>query len=252
MTKFVAIINVTPDSFSDGNLHAGNNLAAIYKALEDGADIIDIGAESTRPFATPITQEEEWARLEPVLLGLKQNLPDLKISLDTRNAKTAKMAAEMGIIGWINDVSGAKDKEIIDIAKQYDLYYILTHNLGVPPHPDINISANEDVIEVISRWFLEKIHVIKNKGCNKIILDPGIGFGKNPRQTFYLLANIEKLQLLGYPLYIGHSRKSFLKILADKPAEQRDAETAIISLFMVKAGIDYLRVHNIAINKLIL
>ena len=251
--QLAAILNITPDSFSDGGKY--NNLeAALTQAkflLAAGADILDIGAESTRPNAQLISAQEEWARLKEILPEVIQLTKQhkTKISLDTRHADTAEHALKLGV-DIINDVSGLSEANMIKIIKNYDCETVVMHNLGLPASPDNIIPKHQDVIDVVYNWGKNKIanliekHHIKQE---KIIFDIGIGFGKDIDQSLELINNIEKFSTLGVKIYVGHSRKSFLRKYDLETELQKDLATAYFSAKMAPY-VDYLRVHNVALN----
>ena len=243
LTKLIAILNITPDSFFDGGKYNAPDLALqqAQKLIDDGADIIDIGAESTRPGAIPITTEEEWKRLEqilPLIIKLAKN-HNVKISLDSRNYQTIYKALECGGIDIINDVSGFSHPKMIELAAQSGKKIIVMHNLGIPADKNKIIPTDLDVIEVIIEWMAERLNLLLQSGVKQqqIIFDPGIGFGKNAAQSMAIIKNIERLKIFNLPLLIGHSRKSFLDYNENKTAE--------ISSYLAKKHIEYLRVHNI-------
>lgn len=246
-TKIVGILNITPDSFSDGNLFMTPEKAIkMAKTLKkDGADIIDIGAESTRPGAKNIGQKEEWRRLNKILKILTKNN---FISVDTRHQKTADSALKLGVL-WINDVSGFADKKMIAVAKKYKSDVVIMHNLGIPANPKKTIPEKSDTIKIIYNWAKKKISALEKSGIKKekIIFDPGIGFGKTAEQSLAIIKSVENFNSLGVRIMIGHSRKSFLKLFTDKPPEERDVETAAISAFL-SGKVDYIRVHNVRVN----
>jgi len=254
----VGTLNVTPDSFSDGGMY--DNLA---KALEHannlflaGADVIDSGAESTRPGNknASITPEEEWSRLRPIL----QNLTTLwekssfkpKISVDTRNPDTALKVLEYKI-DFLNDVTGFTKPKMCEVARNSDVQLIFMHNLGVPAsHKDNILNESQDVTEQVYEWAEKQIQKLTDFGIKqeRLIFDVGIGFGKSQDQSFSLIQNIAKFKKLKVPIFVGHSRKSFLNKFTNKPFHERDLETAIISNFLASQKVDYLRVHDIELN----
>ena len=248
-TRLVGIVNITPDSFSDGGkaLRPDDALAAIQQLIADGADIIDIGAESTRPGATPLTAEEEWQRLEPVLALLPRE-SSVEFSLDTRHPYTARKA--LAHVDWINDVSGFADNAMIDAVKNSQCKLVVMHSLSVPADKNIVMPESADVIEELIAFAKQRISALEAAGIahGRIVFDPGIGFGKTAKQSLDILHNIESFSVLGVPLYIGHSRKSFL---GGNPAE-RDAATLAISRDLAAHGIAYLRVHDVAAHARVL
>jgi dihydropteroate synthase len=248
MSKLVGIINVTPDSFSDGGAYFDADFAtqAIAKFIEDGADVIDIGAESTRPGATPISPKEEWQRLEPVLKSLPRFASQpVQFSVDTRHAEVAQRALELGV-HWINDVSGFADAAMIAAVKSSDCKLVVMHSLTVPADKNV-VMTETDVVPALLQWAKTRLEIIRGEGIstNRIIFDPGIGFGKNPQQSLAILRGVEQFKTLGVSLLIGHSRKSFLAGFNT----DRDDATLVVSQYLAERGIEYLRVHNVVRHK---
>ncbi|MDA0902087.1 MAG: dihydropteroate synthase [Proteobacteria bacterium] len=256
MTKLVGILNITPDSFSDGNKY--NTKQAALNHLEQlvlqGASTIDIGAESTRPFATPISHNEEWQRLSEILPEIinytkqynKANQRNIEISLDSRHYQTVDKALDLGI-DIINDVGGFDQKEMVDLAVNSQKKIVVMHNLGVPADKNKIIPSNLDVIEELIAWMKKKERILLEAGVKKenIIFDPGIGFGKNADQSIYILKNIEKLRVLNIPLFIGHSKKSFLeKFFEDKSMDVAEM-TLEVSRDLISKDVEYLRIHDV-------
>lgn len=243
--SLVGIINITPDSFSDGgiNFDLKAALANIQRLIDDGADVIDIGAESTRPNATPISHEEEWTRLEPVLSQLT-NIP-IPISIDTRHAQTAKKALALGI-NWINDVSGFSSPEMVSAVRDSDCKLVVMHSLTVPADKNIILPLNSDPVELIINWAKERFAELEKAGIShdRVIFDAGIGFGKNPEQSMAIINGIARFKELSVPILIGHSRKSFLG------NDASDEATIKLSQFLAENGVDYLRVHNVKRHRL--
>lgn len=242
MTALVGIVNVTPDSFSDGGLYIDREKALAHAAhLHDmGAAILDIGAESTRPGATIISSEEEWQRLETVLPALVKNY---EISVDTRYEHTASKAIDMGV-SWINDVSGLHNPAMIELVQGTNVKCVVMHSLIVPADKAIVMPEGCDVIAEIYRWAEFTLERLMQAGLKQeqIVIDPGIGFGKTAQQSWECIDNIEQLQLLGVPLYVGHSRKSFL----GSTLAERDSKTLEVSRKLIDKGIEYIRVHDVA------
>ena len=250
-TKIVGILNITPDSFSDGGKFDIPK-QAIKKAEEmckDGAAVIDIGAESTRPGATILTHEEEWQRLEPILEKISQSKLPAKISIDTYHLETVQKALQYNI-DWINDVSGLENEEVAKVISDSTASIVLMHNLGVPADKNITLPNDCDPIKEIISWGGSKLKTLEKYNINndRIILDPGIGFGKTVEQLLEIIRRADELKSLGVKIMIGHSRKSFLSLFTDKPASERDFETSIISTLLAAKEIDYLRVHNVKDN----
>mgnify|MGYP002784396321 CR=1 FL=1 len=251
-TSLVGIINVTPDSFSDGgsSVHFEEASALARKMVKEGASVIDIGAESTRPGAKTISPDEEWKRLGPALEAIRKTDLNAWISVDTRNFETAQKAILLGI-DWINDVSGLENQKMIELVANNAVNVVVMHNLGIPADKNLTISENENPVQIVTEWAKNKILQLEKYGIKKerIIFDPGIGFGKTAQQSLDIVMNIASLRQLGVRLLVGHSRKSFLNIFTEKKPEQRDYETSIFSSYLANAGVDYLRVHNISVNK---
>jgi dihydropteroate synthase len=244
-TKLVGIVNVTPDSFSDGGVcfNVPSALKTITQLVSDGADVIDIGAESTRPGATPLTHEEEWIRLEPLL----KNLPHLgEVSIDTRHAETARKALEYGV-HWINDVSGFASPDMVETVKNSHCKLVIVHSLTVPADKNIVLTESVDVIEELLRFARVRLSALEKAGIahERIIFDPGIGFGKTAKQSLQVLNQVHRFKELNVPILVGHSRKSFLAKPGDS-IEQRDRATLEVSRVLIEQGVDYLRVHNVA------
>lgn len=250
MTQLVAIINLTPDSFSgDGDVSG----EAVWRkrmdaALEAGAEMVDIGAESTRPGATPLNAEEEWTRLAPFFEHIWPHYRGkVGLSVDSYHPQTAARVVDQGI-DWLNDVSGASNMSIIDTLHPYGIYYVLMHALTIPADPAHTMAeAPEDCAQAIVTWAAAKIEAITAHGQprDRIILDPGLGFGKTAAQSWGILQEIHKLKSLGQPILIGHSRKSLLKAYGETP-QARDTATLAVSAALMAQKIDFLRVHNIA------
>lgn len=245
--QLFGILNITPDSFSDGDKYTKPEVAvkAAYRMMDDGAIAIDIGAESTRPGATMLSAEDEWQRLVPVLNGLK----DLPVSIDTRNPTTAQKALQQyHNIKFLNDVSGFENEQMVQLGAKYAINIIVMHSLTVPA--DKSIVLTSPPIETLGKWIHQKFSQLASAGISpdKIIFDPGIGFGKTTEQSRELIENAAELakisHKLGTKLLYGHSRKSFLGDNTD----ERDLETAQICAHLQVMGVDYARVHNVQLS----
>ncbi len=248
--KIMGILNVTPDSFSDGGRFLDPE-AAYRRALqmeEQGADIIDIGGESTRPGAQPIFIDEEVLRVRPVLKRLAQVLK-IPISIDTRHAAVARIALEEGA-SWINDVSALGDPDMASIARHYNVPIVLMHMKGKPqtmqesPH-------YEDAVSEVFGFLKNKIEsavrsMIKREN---IIVDPGIGFGKRFEDNLSLFQNLKKIQELGCPVLIGFSRKRFVKSLFGESVDSMRIGNLTLSVLALQKGVQILRVHEVAETK---
>ncbi len=259
MTKIVGILNITPDSFFDGGKFDDkeNALKQLEVLLRHNVDIIDIGAESTRPNAVPITANQEQKRLQDILpLAIlavqkhnRKNQSQVEISLDSRHAKVVAWALDLGI-DIINDVSGFDDLEMIDLAVKNGKKIVVMHNLGVPADKNKVVDENLDVVQVVIGWMENKLEQLLKAGVKKeqIIFDIGIGFGKNAAQSIQLLKEIDRLRVLDLPLYVGHSNKSFLDELVIDNCVTREEKTYAISVELAVKSVEYLRVHNIVKN----
>jgi 2-amino-4-hydroxy-6-hydroxymethyldihydropteridine diphosphokinase/dihydropteroate synthase len=253
--KLLGILNVTPDSFSDGGKNQSTEKALEHAIhlFNSGADFIDIGAESTRPNAEEISAKLEWERLYPILQAIvnywQNNSWKPKISIDTRHYQVAENAISLGV-DWINDVSGLTDPKMCRVIREADVHAVYMHNLGIPANRDNLIPSEKDPIQEIFNWASDRKIQILQTGINpdKLVFDPGIGFGKNAIQTLQLLHGIHEFNALNLPLLVGHSRKSFLNICTNYPATNRDHETAVVSEFLARKKIQYLRIHNVEHN----
>ncbi len=256
-TQLVGIVNVTPDSFSDGGEYDTTEKAMqrIHDLVHQGADVIDIGAESTRPTATPLTQSEEWSRLRPVLDSIRSHYSSRvwKLSVDTYHLKTA-LAALGYKVDWVNDVTGFTQNEMLAAVADSGATVVAMHSLGVPARPDITLSAQSDAVSEIIAWAHASVNRLTAVGIarERIILDPGIGFGKNAHQSLMLIHNAHRLTDV-FPdinwLY-GHSRKSYQKLLGATEMLHRDLITCAHSAQLMDAGIAYIRVHDVMAHAL--
>ncbi|MDL4840507.1 dihydropteroate synthase [Aquibacillus rhizosphaerae] len=239
-TLIMGILNITPDSFSDGGKF-NNQETAVKQAMDmekAGADIIDIGGESTRPGHQPVTEEEELERVLPIIRSVKKAI-NIPISIDTYKAETAKRAVEAGA-SIINDVWGAKKQpEIAEVAATYNVPIVLMHNRT-------NMNYNS-LIEDIKDDLRQSIEIVRRAGVEKgnIILDPGIGFAKTVEDNLNVLKRLDELKDLGYPLLLGTSRKSMIGNVLNLPANQRDEGTGATVCYGITKGTDIVRVHNV-------
>jgi len=246
-TLVMGILNVTPDSFSDGGLYLKTNKAIERgcQMAEEGADIIDVGGESTRPFSKRVSLEEEMERVLPVIEGLKRHL-DIPISIDTYKAKVAQEAIKAGA-SIVNDISALRfDEQMIDVIKKEDVPVILMHMKGTPEDMQLN-PVYEDVVSEIKEFFSERINTLSSQGLRKdmMILDPGIGFGKNLDHNLRILKEIETFYEFNMPVLLGTSNKSFIgKILNNQPHE-REAGTLATVAYAAMKGVHIVRVHSV-------
>jgi dihydropteroate synthase len=247
----MGVLNVTPDSFSDGGRFLDINKAAEHAFLmaESGADIIDIGGESTRPGSKELTVEEELERVIPVLERVAGKL-DVPISIDTKKTEVAERAAKSGAV-MINDVSGLQsDERIAEIAAEHDCYLILMHMRGTPEDMQED-TEYDDIIGEISRFLEEAAWKAIDKGVpeSRIIVDPGIGFGKSVDGNYVILKNLYRFLELGYPVLVGASRKSFIGKALDLDVSDRLEGSLAAACYAVLNGADIVRVHDVAETK---
>lgn len=250
--QIMGILNVTPDSFSDGGQHfsVDDALFQAEKMVNDGADIIDIGGESTRPFAEPVSAEVELERVIPVITKLRQR-HQVTISVDTTKASVAKAALVAGA-DIINDISALQhDSEMLSLVKSTKVPVIIMHMQGTPEDMQINPQYH-DVVREVYDFFTDKLGWLEAKGVDlrRIILDPGIGFGKTKEHNLSLLKHLSQLRKIGQPLLLGHSRKRFIGEITGLLPEERDGATAIISALAISQGVDIVRVHNVRTSRL--
>jgi dihydropteroate synthase len=256
----MGILNVTPDSFSgDGIIAKGDTLAnAVEQAkqfLTDGADILDVGGESTRPGSQPVTADEEMERVIPVIETISKEFPDALISIDTYKAKVAETAFNAGA-HILNDVWALRaDPELASVAAAFQVPVILMHNRSNPASVEVRAqlgnaysgSAYEDLMEDVKRELLVSVEIAVRAGveASRIILDPGIGFGKTREHNLELINRLDEIRALGHPMLLGPSRKSFIGFTLDVPSDQRVEGTAATVAIGIARGADIIRVHDV-------
>lgn len=242
----MGILNVTPDSFSDGGKYT-DPVSAVNSALsmiEEGADIIDVGGESTRPGAEPVTPEEEIRRTIPVIQGIIKKKPDAVISIDTTKSEVVRKALENGAV-IVNDISGLSfDNSIAPLVKKYDACIVLMHMKGTPKTMQDSPSYT-DVVSEVYDFLYEQSNFAIRKGIKKIIVDPGIGFGKRVEDNFEIIKRLKDFQSLGFPILVGLSRKSFIGKTLDLEVDQRDIPTAILESLSIMNSARIIRTHNV-------
>jgi dihydropteroate synthase len=239
-TLVMGILNVTPDSFSDGGKfnNVDRALQHAKQMIEDGAHIIDIGGESTRPGHTPISADEELERVLPVIKSIKAEL-DIPVSIDTYKAKTAEEAVKAGA-DIINDIwGGKKDPDILHVAKTYDVPIILMHNRD-------NENYN-DLIPDMKKDLLESIELAKQAGVKdeQIIIDPGIGFAKSMEDNLKVIRHLDEFLTLGYPILLATSRKRVIDYVLHLPVEERMEGTGATVCLGIERGANIVRVHDV-------
>lgn len=245
--KVMGIMNVTPDSFSDGGefTSLSKSIGRIGEMIEEGASIIDVGGESTRPGAEPVSLKEELNRVIPVLEKAMAVFPDTIFSVDTTKFEVAETALKLGV-HLLNDVSGLqKVPEFAGLCAKYNAGYVLMHSQGDPKTMQKDPSYN-DVISDIYHFFEEKLEILDEAGVTSLILDPGIGFGKTLDHNIQIIAGLQKFSKLRHPILIGASRKSMIgKILKNRPVEGRLAGTIALHYHALLNGAGILRVHDV-------
>ncbi len=243
----MGILNVTPDSFSDGGQHADTQSAVEHalQLMEDGADIIDIGGESTRPGADPVSEADELRRTVPVIQRLAE-ASSVPISIDTTKAAVAREALNAGA-SILNDISGLTfDPKMVGVCAESDCGIVCMHINGTPQTMQDDPTYDDCVVEV--RAFLrQRVSVLEAAGiaADRVCLDPGIGFGKTAQHNMALLQDLKRLHELGRPLLIGHSRKRFLSKLLGRDVEERLAGTVGVAIALATQGADFIRVHDV-------
>jgi len=243
----MGIVNVTPDSFFDGGRFCDPQRAVAHalRLVEEGADLLDIGAESTRPGALPVDEQEERRRLVPVVAAVAKAV-SVPISVDTSKAEVAKAAIDAGAI-MVNDVTALRgDSAMVGVVAQAGVALVLMHMQGTP---DIMQHAPryDDVVGEVAQFLAERVRYAIDQGVarDRIVVDPGIGFGKTLGHSLDLLANLRVFAELGYPLLVGPSRKGFIGQLTDQSVEARGWGTAGVVALAVEQGANILRVHDV-------
>ena len=247
MPKIMGILNVTPDSFYDGGRYTDQEKIynRIKKLFDEGTDIVDIGAFSSRPGAALPNEETEWNRLLPALELVKNEFSDKCFSLDTFRSKIAYKAVSEYGIGIINDISaGNLDPQMFATIKDLQVPYVIMHMQGTPATMQQNPQYDDVTLDII-KFFSEKLARLHELGVNDVIVDPGFGFGKTLEQNYELLANLDKFKILEHPLLVGVSRKSMIyKLLDSTPQEALNGTTAVHTIALLK-GANILRVHDV-------
>lgn len=242
----MGVLNVTPDSFSDGNQY--NTLTkALYRVnqfVESGVDIIDVGGESTRPKASFVSAEQELERIAPVIAAIRQDF-DTPISVDTYKPEVMKEALDLGV-SMINDVKALQEPHAIDVIKNSDVYVCLMHMQGCPATMQ-DAPTYDNIIDDIQLFFSSRLKACHENGIanNRIILDPGFGFGKTLKHNMTLLAQLQTLKVFGLPILAGLSNKSMIGQLTGKAVDLRGNGSLVASLLAFLEGAKILRVHDV-------
>lgn len=254
MPRIMGIVNVTPDSFSDGGQFDSEASACLQAEalVGSGADILDIGGESTRPFAEPVSLQEELSRVIPAISAIRKQF-SIPISIDTSKAEVARQALAAGA-DIINDISALrKDPEMIHLVQETSVPVIIMHMQGTPG--DMQLEPHyDDVVGEICDFFLERLDLLQRYGVDRrrISLDPGIGFGKTLSHNLSILKNMAEFKKIGRPLLLGHSRKRFIEDITGLSVKERDLPTAVVSALALESGVDIIRVHDVASTRIAL
>ena len=243
----MGILNVTPDSFSDGGecLSVEAAVARGAELVRQGADIIDVGGESTRPQAAPVGIEDELRRVVPAIRALKQQI-DRPISIDTTKAAVARAAVEAGAV-IVNDVSGLTfDPDMISACRDTAVGVVCMHIQGTPQTMQID-PQYDDVVRDVRRWLQARVAALASAGIppERIVLDPGVGFGKTPEHNVALLSHVGELRSVGRPVLVGHSRKRFLGKLLGRKVDERVFGTVGVAVALAQQRVELLRVHDV-------
>jgi len=248
-TYIMGILNITPDSFSDGGrfIDPDNAVKQAEKLIEDGADIIDIGGESTRPFSKAVAPDEELKRVIPVIKKIRELNTSIPISIDTRHAIVAKQAVENGA-DIINDVSGLKwDPEMGKVAVDLNVPVILMHSISNPEEMQINPEYSKNIIDAITKelYDITKNAVESGVKPENIIIDPGIGFGKTLEHNLEIIKRISEFESLGFPILVGVSRKSVIGNILNLPPEEREEANISLGTYLASNGANIIRIHDV-------
>jgi len=242
----MGILNITSDSFSDGGLFINKQKAVNHalEMIESGADIIDIGGESTRPGSEPVSESEELERVVPVINGILKSKPDAIISIDTTKANVAKQALRNGAL-IVNDISGGTfEPSIFEVASELNAAMILMHIKGKPRTMQVSPEYSDVIAEVYDH-LAKQSSIASEHGIENIIVDPGIGFGKRLEHNLSIINGLDYFRSLGFPILIGLSRKSFIGNILNLPVEERDDATNSMNMLALSKGARIIRTHNV-------
>lgn len=252
--KIAGILNITPDSFYDGGKYSSEKeiLNRIKQLVNEGADIIDIGAFSSRPGAKLISENEEKKRLKSALENIRKHYPDIILSVDTYRSEIAKFVVNNFEADIINDISGGNfDDKMFETIADLNVPYIVMHIQGTPESMQKNPEYN-DVVKDLLKYFSEKIEFAKKIGINDLIIDPGFGFGKTIEQNYRLLNKLELFQITERPIMVGLSRKSMIFKLSNETPEKALPGTLALNMIALQKGANILRVHDVKETKQII
>ena len=250
LPNIMGVLNLTPDSFSDGGKFnkTSKGIKHAFEMIRDGANLIDVGGESTRPGSKTVNPKNEWNRIYRILRPVCKKIP---VSLDTRKSEIMEKGIKLGV-KIINDVSGLNyDKKTLDILKKYQIPFVIQHSKGTPENMQIKPTYKNELLDIYD-FFEKKIKTLRSIGIehDNIILDPGIGFGKNLKHNMNLIRKISIFHSLGFPILVGNSRKRFIKEIAKKnDSKNRIGGTIASSIYLMMQGVQILRIHDV--NELI-
>jgi len=250
LPNIMGVLNLTPDSFSDGGKFnkVNKGIKHVDEMIKAGANLIDVGGESTRPGSKAVKKKKEWNRISGLL---KSTCKKITVSLDTRKSEVMEKGIKYGV-KIINDVSGLSyDKKTLDTLKRYQIPFVIQHMQGTPENMQNKPRYKNELLDIYD-FFEEKIKTLRNFGIthNNIIIDPGIGFGKNLKHNMNLMRNISIFHSLGFPILVGNSRKRFIKELVKKnDSDKRIGGTVASSIYLMMQGVQILRIHDV--NELI-
>ena len=244
--NIMGVLNLTPDSFSDGGKFNSKKKGINHalKMFQFGANIIDVGGESTRPGSNAVNIKLEWSRIEKIIKFISKKIP---LSLDTRKSEVMERSIKLGV-KMINDVSGLSyDNKTLDVLKKYKIPFVIQHTQGIPENMQDKPRYKNELLDIYD-FFEAKIKFLRSIGIkhNKIIVDPGIGFGKNLKHNMNLISNISIFHSLGFPILVGNSRKRFIKEISGKnDTKSRIGGTVASSIYLMSQGIQILRIHDV-------
>ena len=244
--NIMGVLNLTPDSFSDGGKFNSKKKGINHalKMFQFGANIIDVGGESTRPGSNAVNIKLEWSRIEKIIKFISKKIP---LSLDTRKSEVMERSIKLGV-KMINDVSGLSyDNKTLDVLKKYKIPFVIQHTQGIPENMQDKPRYKNELLDIYD-FFEAKIKFLRSIGIkhNKIIVDPGIGFGKNLKHNMNLISNISIFHSLGFPILVGNSRKRFIKEISGKnDTRNRIGGTVSSSIYLMSQGIQILRIHDV-------
>jgi dihydropteroate synthase len=246
-TRVMGILNVTPDSFADGGRHAtaAQAVDAASRMVDEGAEIVDVGGESSRPGARPLPVEEEAERVLPVIKGMRRRLP-VRISIDTMKAEVARRALDAGA-DLVNDVSALRDPGMLPLLVERGVPVVLMHMRGTPRTMQRD-TRYENLLEEIAGFLSDRAEsaVVAGVADDKILIDPGIGFGKSTEGNLAILRRLSSLDRVGKPVLVGASRKSFIGATLDRPVQDRLEGSLAVAAFAAAEGAHVIRAHDVA------